>query len=46
MGTAFGTAAIFDIIAALVILTLVGTWRRRAAPQPAAVAEAELVEEA
>jgi EmrB/QacA subfamily drug resistance transporter len=46
MATAFGTATIFDIVAALVILTLVGTWRRRPAPQPAAVAEAELVEEA
>jgi EmrB/QacA subfamily drug resistance transporter len=32
MASAFGTAAIFDAIAAVVILALVGTWRRRTAP--------------
>jgi hypothetical protein len=41
MGAAFGTAAIFDTIAALIILVFVGTWRRRPAPAtaPARVSE-------
>jgi hypothetical protein len=34
MGSAFGTAAIFDVIAAVIILALVGTWRRRPVPAP------------
>jgi predicted MFS family arabinose efflux permease len=32
MGSAFGTAAIFDAIAAAIILAFVGTWRRRPVP--------------
>jgi len=32
MGSAFGAAAIFDLIAAVIILAFVGTWRRRPAP--------------
>jgi hypothetical protein len=35
MGAAFGTAAIFDTIAALIILAFVGTWRRLPAPATA-----------
>jgi hypothetical protein len=37
MGAAFGTAAIFDLIAALIILAFVGSWRRRPAPAGASL---------